>query len=426
MIIDNSNVYLQNCNKVKSNTTKIYAESKESNDLEINNSSKKNTVKDTVEITHTNDKPALYYASGGEICRQFHAATKQRIDQQLETIKESMNNYYRGNATMDDIKQAFKEDFEYNKRLETEFSQITGITMQSDEEILMFTVGNFKIQSLCSAYYTNYDEGTKLANEYGSSKDHDWMYYNADYYYLSKDVDDTISLLIDEVIEENNLNVPDKTKLYPEEGTFKNFNSMWNLHSDNVFHTIQDFSIINEDIEPPEGFNLFYKNKQCSFDDMMNGTVYAICGTDPFAGQDGDGSVTWYFTVPRGKSLLKEKSIIDYILLSDGKRTGGDYNAIVIDLDKYLYKDGYTENSLVNRINDFVRQKFNNYNDGVMIIGDDSFEKTIEVPYLLQGSRTPDMKLYNFMDYGMLSESDTINFNEYNNFLKNFNLKLAR
>lgn len=426
MIIDNSNAYLQNCNKVKANTTKIYTESKESNDLEIINSSKKNTVKDTVEITHTNDKPVLYYACGAKISASSHPATKQRIDQQLANIRENLNNYYRGHATLEDIKKVFKEDFEYNKVLETEFSQITRIPMKTDEEILRATVMDFKIQSLYSAYYTNYDEGTKLANEYGSSKDHDWMYYNADYHYLSKEVDDTISLLIDEVIEENNLNVPDKTKLYPEEGMFKNFNAMWNLHSGNVFHTIQDFSIINEDIEPPEGFKLFYKNKQCSFDDMMNGTVYAICGTDPFAGQDGDGSVTWYFTVPRGKSLLKENSIIDYISLSDGKRTGGDYNAIIIDLDKYLYKDGYTENSLVNRINDFVRQNFNNYNDGVMIIGDDSFEKTINVPYLLQGSQTSDMKLYNFMNYGMLSESDTQNFNEYNNFLKNFNLKLAR
>ncbi len=426
MIINNSSIHMQNLNKSKSNTENKCTESKEQSYSETNKDNIKNTIKDVVEITHTNDKPALYYSSGAKICRQYHPATKQRMDQQLAKIRESLSNYYKGNSTLDDIKQAFKEDFEYNKGLEAEFSQITGIPMQSDEEILRFTVGNFKIQSAYSAYYANYYEGVKKADEYGSSKDHDWMYYNADYFYQSKEVDEAIASLIDEVIEENNLNVTDKTKLYPEEKMFKNFNSMWNVHSGNVFHSNQSFSIIDERIEPPKGFKMFYKDKQCSFDDMKNGTIYAICGKDPFAGPDGDGSVVWYFTVPRGKSLLKENSIIDYISLSDGKRTTDDYNAVIIDLDRYLYRDGYTKNSLVNRINDFVRQNFNNYNDGVLIIGDKNFEKIADIPYLLQGSQTNDMRLYNFVNYGVLSESDTVNFSEYNNFMKNFNLKLAR
>lgn len=430
MNIDSTNLYLQNCNKIKPNTTKMYVES---NNLETNKSNTKYIVKDTVEITHTpssddlnSSKPALYEVSGVKICRQFHPATKQRVDQQLENIIRNFNNYYSGNATLDDIKRAFKDDLDCNKRLEAEFSQITGIPMESDEEILKSTVMDFKIQSTYSAYYTNYAEGAKLANEYGSSNDSDWMYYNADYYYLSEDVDDALSLLIDEVIEENNLNITDKTKLYPAGSAFENFNTMWNFQSVSVFKEQREFKIINTKTEPPQSFKLFYKDQQCTFDDMMNGTVYAISGTDPFAGQDGDGTVTWHFTVPRGKSLLKENSIIDYISLNKGKRTDRNDKSITINLDRYLYKDGYTENSLVNRINDFVRQNFNNYNDGIMIIGDDSFKKTIDIPYLLQGSKTLDMNKYNSMKYGMLSERDTINFNEYNNFLNNFNLKLAR
>lgn len=426
MIIDNSNIYIQNRNKIKSNDTKLSTESNESSDLEDSKLSKNNTIKDAIEISNKKDSPVLYYPSGVKITRKSHPATEQRIDQQLTKIREALVSYYKGNSSIDDIKQAFKEDFEYNKQLEAEFSQITGIPMETNEKILRFTVANFKIQSTYSAYYTNYEEGANLANEYGGSKDRDWMYYNADYYYLSKEVDDTISLLIDEVIEENSLNITDKSKLYPDAMAFKNFNSMWNSHSHNVFHTSQDFSIINVGIEPPKGFKLFYKDKQCSLDDMMNGTTYAISGKDAFATSDGVGSVTWYFTVPRGKSLLKETSIIDYLSLSNGKRTAGDNNAIILDLNKYLYLDGYTENSLMNRINDFVHENFNNYNDGIMIIGDKNFEKKVSIPFLYQSTQTLNMSLYNFMNYGTLSEDDTISFNEYNDFLRNFNLKLNR
>lgn len=68
MNIDSTNLYLQNCNKIKPNTTKMYVES---NNLETNKSNTKYIVKDTVEITHTpssddlnSSKPALYEVSG--------------------------------------------------------------------------------------------------------------------------------------------------------------------------------------------------------------------------------------------------------------------------------------------------------------------------------------------------------------------------
>lgn len=419
MNIDSSNFYTQGLNKPGTkNVKENYTETNESDSIK-DGKKPSNAARDVVEITYK----APDYNFNRYI--ESHPATKGRFDQHDRMIEENLKDFYRGKITIDDMKQIFREDFSFRKQLEAERSQVSGTPMMSDEEILRRSAFDFIREGTVMANYVNYEEGAKLADEYGGSKNHDWVYYNADYYYLSEDIKKEIFSYVDEIIKENNL---DSSNVVLDDipKWISDFNINWNHSSAGSFHGSQDFRIVNTSIRPPEGFKLFYKDKRCSFDDMMNGTVYAICGRDPFAGpnDDTDADVVWYFTVPRGKSLLKENSLIKYSSIINGKRTAGDYNALIVDLDKYLYRDGYTKDSLVHRMNDFVRQNFNNYNDGIMIIGDKSFEKRIDVPHLLQG-RTFDMSGYNYINYGMLDPKDTVNYNEYNSFLQNFHVKLV-
>jgi hypothetical protein len=371
--------------------------------------SKPNT--DSIQITQISPEEATGLSTQFKL---WHNAVHGNINGSInDDITKMLDSYYAGNATLDDMEKAIIETYDRLKQLNNEIGEKTGVYL-NDEYIIYNLVCDFYRNDAWSAVNANFREGGEIADQYGSENDRDWIYYNAKYYYMSEDMDNVIGNFCKNALKDVERTNPSLDFNIKDKHYFS-FNDIWNHYAD-ARHM---GGLIDRKSEPPAGFTLFYKRSQFSETDRKNSTLYAINAVNPNAKGDEDGSMTYYIEVPQGQALLRVGSFLDHLPLT-GKRTGGDFDAPVVDITSYLLSKYTQGKDFIPRFNDFVRENFGTFNDGVLIIGNGEFEKTVNIPYMLYGAY--DYTLIKPQSYGLLEKSDSENYMEFNKFMQNFKI----
>lgn len=184
------------------------------------------------------------------------------------TARESMEQYYNGNITEEELKNSYKnccalyldmlcetgEDFETN---------------EAKEQAVMRAFSSFQNTNCTCAMFECDRVGEQLARQYGYTGEQniDFLYYDADVYYKSKEIEETLTGIVQSMFSEyglENLNAEKKVKEL-EETTPRvgglTFNSRW-ADSAEYGANIGNMTAITE--EPPAGFRFFCKVNQTS------------------------------------------------------------------------------------------------------------------------------------------------------------------
>lgn len=340
--------------------------------------------------------------------------TNQKI---LEDARTCLNNYYLGKSTLDDIKQGFKETFEEIKQHNVNKFRTNGYNIADNTQILLDTYEKFKDLTVQSARGVCLEEGAKIANQYGGSQDQDWVYYDADYYYESEDLKSKLKDWASEVSVDNGLGNVDLSSRAKSRmlNNMDDFNSSWAYDSKN---NINRCEMIDSTIEPPKGFTFFYKEKKYSQNDFKNGTRYCISARNPYAGKNETSTVSWYITVPKGDSLLKSNSKINLqSLIRNNHSIPFDHPTTILDVDSLL--DNYPQRDYQDKISAFIKDNFNNFDEGVLNITADNWQSTTTVPF---DAYTKNGAIDHFNAFELVCNNTDLNSDKINNYIKNFKI----
>jgi len=116
-----------------------------------------------------------------------------------------------------------------------------------------------------AAWDANALEGNEIANRYGCQTDKDWIYYNAEYYYMSKDLEDKLLSAYAYYTEECGIEVD---RVGSDFSTAYDFNGAWRQYSNNMTNMWHG-AMLDTKAKPPVGFILFYKRSQFSDNDSV-------------------------------------------------------------------------------------------------------------------------------------------------------------
>lgn len=227
--------YVEDYDKKNSITDK----SENHNSSQINTNSNK---KDIVEISYKDGLPTnpLPIENYNDIIKLMPRGCF--VDLREEVNANLFEYFSNPHGDVEDIKKYYKEVIEaqgvYN--------------LQATYDLLLNrSVGN--------AYGASLKQADKIAKEYNHTGDSDYVYYDADYHYALEEAKDILKELAYEVSKEYgieiNLNGTEKRRELTV-GSNYTFNETWAMHSS---QTINRANLIDTDIEPPQGFKMFYK-----------------------------------------------------------------------------------------------------------------------------------------------------------------------
>lgn len=191
-------------------------------------------------------------------------------DMQRE-ISGYMKDYYSGEVSQDELKNYFADCCKEMRIYRTQQHQTSGSDIEDNRLIVSQMYEIFAKENQRAARVANYQEGKELnASSYPNTRNDDWSYYNADYYYQCEDTKSILQSAVSDMTDKWELSSIDVKEIecnsqYTLDGGF-DFNSGWNFTYRNQ---IGRSSMTDETIAPPKGFKLFYKeNKDADAEDM--------------------------------------------------------------------------------------------------------------------------------------------------------------
>ncbi len=172
-----------------------------------------------------------------------------------EEIRKMYEGYYAGTVSIEEVKDKFHSIVEAVR----EFDDEEGIASKEDMEHYGKIVSDvnyiFRFYSVWTAANNNHAEGKKIANQYGLPGNRNFLYYNSDYYYQSKEVTDAVLQAATKLTEDAGtvLNTKGPQVKYDY---FQNFNTAWMRWAR---YESRMGDMIDPNMEPPRGFKLLYK-----------------------------------------------------------------------------------------------------------------------------------------------------------------------
>lgn len=172
-----------------------------------------------------------------------------------EEIREMYDGYYAGTISVEEVKDKFHSIVE----AVWEFDDKEGIASKEDKEHYGKIVADvnyfFRFYAVWTASNINHAEGKQIANQYGQPGNRNFLYYNSDYYYQSKEVTDTVFQAATKLTEDAGTVLHTKD-LQVKYDYFQNFNTAWMRWAR---YEARMGDMIDPNIEPPRGFKLLYK-----------------------------------------------------------------------------------------------------------------------------------------------------------------------
>lgn len=299
---------------------------------------------------------------------------KKPIKAVVEKIETFAIEYNAGKASLSELPALVDEAYASLKEYHVKKGLINENDPVEDARILESVRHDILYNIQSKSIVSNYNEGAAQAEQYGGSCDRDWTYYNSDYYYLVEDAKTVLFKATDNLASAKNVTLSP----YVAPLGMSNFNELW----DSQFgRNSYNAKIHNTNMAPPKDFTMFYKNRKYSNQDFANGTTYYLTASDPLAGENEVGVVTWRITAPAGQKLLKEGSSLNLSSLINGPFRDG-YS---LNLNSCL--ETYTKNSLEKRQYALLQSNFNTFEEGIFAIRIGDIEKKVDVPYVIMGPK---------------------------------------
>lgn len=235
--------------------------SKQSTSTNINmlqNEDKKNV--DTIEITANKNPLEIPIAQkleemrlhGDRFTQYEEYSGNKRVSAE---IREMYAGYYAGTVSIDEVKDKFHSLVEAIREFDDEQGVASKEDMDHYGKIVSDVNYAFRFYAVLAARNLNHEEGKQIANQYGTPGNRNFLYYNSDYYYQSKEVTDAVfqaaSKLTEDVGTVLNTKGPQVKYDY-----FQNFNTAWMQWAR---YESRMGDMIDPDMEPPKNFKLLYK-----------------------------------------------------------------------------------------------------------------------------------------------------------------------
>lgn len=308
----------------------------------------------------------------------YYELQNSHVKQIVKNLNGVIENYYDGKMNVEDLKKCFEDSYSAIIKHNVDIGRTSGNNAEHNKIMLKDTYDFFTYSLVNAANNAVYKAGLEIAKKYGATGElrekKDWVYYDADQYYAHLDAMNAVKECAQEMSEKNGFGMID-TK--PD-----------GKYTDNLFAMTSFKSEISNLIDlttpPPKGFTLFFKESKYSEEDFKHGERFTISASDPTAGENQTGAVTYNIIVPRGASLLKnpyDKTLLDFLYEEEGKNrhNGDSFNGLILNINGLLGK--YKQADLFDRVKAFMRDNLNNFDEGVLIMGKGKQQTVSNVPF---------------------------------------------
>lgn len=264
-------------NKLIQNTTskskKVKINVKSEND---NNSSNM----DTVEFSSKENEYLLCenYSNINTYSKIDISKIQYSCSMNIESIAtETMNKYYNGDISEDEL----QDSFENCCVLYLDMLDQTGVDSSTDsskEAAVMRVFTSFQKMNCVYSIFDCETVAKKIASSYGYSGEgrDDFVYYDSDIYYKNKNIEKTLTNIVQSSFSNYGLTDLDaQAKVIEREQNNHlygglTFNSHWATMAE---YGVNVCNMTSLDEEPPEGFKFFYKQNQTSSIADRNGNI---------------------------------------------------------------------------------------------------------------------------------------------------------
>lgn len=178
-----------------------------------------------------------------------------------KNISNYMKDFYAGKVSQEELDSYFEDCCSFMRIYRTQQHQTSGTNEDDNTQIISEMYEIFAKENARAARAANYQEGKELnASSYPGTRDDDWTYYNADYYYQCSETNEALRQSALKMTENWNLDAIDcdeieKNSELTLDGGF-DFNSGWNWSFRNQ---VGRSSMAVEENVPPKDFKVFFK-----------------------------------------------------------------------------------------------------------------------------------------------------------------------
>lgn len=188
----------------------------------------------------------------------------------LESMTQTLNDYYAGKVTIDDVTTSFKNAFQAMKNFMVGNHYTSDNDVENNQQILLDTYNVFRQYAVSTASTACQNEGKQIAQQYGTEGNPDWVYYNSDYYYESEDVKSAVKDCAAGLAKElglGNVDLPTEFNDPLRAELYNSFNTNWNWGSTK---NVGVSTMLDTDKIPPKDFKFFFKEQKYTQKQISN------------------------------------------------------------------------------------------------------------------------------------------------------------
>lgn len=341
-----------------------------------------------------------------------------------EDIDKKMEEVCVGKSSAEDIETIFSQTFDKLYKKNIEIGMFKDGDKEATKNLAEDLFQEFQKNNIWTACGHTAVTACAIAENYGGVHlidgtpfDVDFLYYSADDYYASKDIEQGLKEEVSSICKKYNLKDIDTNIV---EGNMPSVNKDYNSWYQSLCCDSRVSSMIDTNQAPPKGFTFFYQEQKYSKTAYENGKMYTIMASD------GKQQYQRPIRVPAGCSLCNKntrKSLLNYILDKNNYRQQvmNDKGQVTncIDISDFVF--GLSGDSdFESAFDQFCDNDFFNDQAAVAVIGYDGITKEITVPYNIYTDNRIDH--YNLSQLVQADETETPNADVINSFLRNINV----
>lgn len=267
--------------KINSFSNKIFISEEHStmsNTMQTLNESHTNNLQDTLQLSSPSSEPLPSETYNKTSCITSNKAFKMSYNcsQEIETIaKDTMTKYYNHELPTNELSNAFETCCNLYLHTLKEIRPNYNNKQMKEKAIEHVFTSFQRINCYCSLENCN-KIAKSIASSYGNNEGReDFVYYDSDIYYYNKDIQNTLTDIVQSMFTHYGLELNSKDKIAEWQKNTNisgglTFNSTWN---NNAKYGVNICTMTSIDAEPPKGFKFFYKQNQNASMLDKNGSI---------------------------------------------------------------------------------------------------------------------------------------------------------
>lgn len=280
------------------------------------------------------------FTGPGALCSLGDAS--DTLSNQIHSVFER---YHRGNADMVEVERVLSRTV---ADIRSTYADLGFDPKEFTSKLIEDVYGLARFSNIQGAKVASWYEGQSIAQVHNGHDRNtkDWVYYNADYYYASEKMKDSLQDMVRKIGAKYGITELDLPTEYPDGDVRKGVYSSYNTAiCDGMRNQSWIGSIVDETVAPPPGLKFFYMDKQGS-----DPLVAQLPGpkNDPYAAFDSFLSVSygsWSYTgrVPvrmDGAKFPISVNMLDVVNYGTGGRVPKEIRGFLKNVDFFSIIQG--------------------------------------------------------------------------------------